>query len=299
MTDKQKRTHRKKRRGAVEAPGEFGFASGDTPKPGAAGPSTGDAPSGDRLTRLWGGIKLAVGLLVVVAASGAIAWGAHRFALTTPRFSVVEFAVEGNRRVSDDRVVRAAGLEAGRNIFEIDLDAAEQALLSDPWIESVRVARQLPGTVRIEMAERQAAAVAVLGTELYLVDTSGLPFKRLEPDDPKDLPVITGLTPEGFALDRIRELERSGHALSVLEVYDALPMARVHPPEEVHLEPDGTTVLVVGRDGLTLHLGHTDFRRKLAMAARVVGRLQAKGAVPGVVFLDNEAHEERVVVRMR
>jgi hypothetical protein len=35
------------------------------------------------------------------------------------------------------------------------------------------------------------------------------------------------------------------------------------------------------------------------MAERVIGQLAAKGRVPGIVFLDNIAHPERVVVRMR
>jgi hypothetical protein len=35
------------------------------------------------------------------------------------------------------------------------------------------------------------------------------------------------------------------------------------------------------------------------MAERVLGKLGQKGQVPGIVFADNEAHPERVVVRMR
>jgi cell division protein FtsQ len=61
----------------------------------------------------------------------------------------------------------------------------------------------------------------------------------------------------------------------------------------------GGAVLTVGKDGVTLELGHGPWRKKLLMAARVIGRLRAKGQQPGIVFLDNEAHPERVVVRMR
>jgi hypothetical protein len=35
------------------------------------------------------------------------------------------------------------------------------------------------------------------------------------------------------------------------------------------------------------------------MAGRVVGKLARQHATPGILFLDNAAHEERVVVRMR
>jgi hypothetical protein len=35
------------------------------------------------------------------------------------------------------------------------------------------------------------------------------------------------------------------------------------------------------------------------MAERVFAKASGKGGLPGIVFLDNEAHPERVVVRMR
>jgi cell division protein FtsQ len=284
-------------RAIVEAPGEFAFSAGDTPKPGRVGERPAEARSG--FPRAWTAIKLAFGMAIVVAASLMIAWGVHQFAVTTPRFAIAGFAVEGNRRASDDRIVRAAGLEKGRNIFAVDLDAAQRSLLEDPWIESVRITRQLPRTVRIELSERRAVALALLENDLYVLDTAGLPFKKLSADDPHDLPVVTGLTVEGLALDRERALERARQAIEVLRAYESLPLAQVHPLEELHLEPEGSIVLQIGKGGTALHLGRTEWRRRLAMAARVVGKVSAQGTVPGIVFLDNEAHEERVVVRMR
>jgi hypothetical protein len=35
------------------------------------------------------------------------------------------------------------------------------------------------------------------------------------------------------------------------------------------------------------------------MGEQVVGEMRRKGRSPGIVFLDNQAHPERVVVRMR
>ena len=48
-----------------------------------------------------------------------------------------------------------------------------------------------------------------------------------------------------------------------------------------------------------LHLGAGPFRQKLMMAARIMAKLQATGELPGIIFLDNQARPERVVVRMR
>jgi cell division protein FtsQ len=48
-----------------------------------------------------------------------------------------------------------------------------------------------------------------------------------------------------------------------------------------------------------LALGQPPYARKLAMASEVMGELRAKARTPGIVFLDNQAHPERVVVRMK
>jgi cell division protein FtsQ len=295
---------------AVAAPTEDGFVSVDTPDPprtktkGGAKNRRGERPDPPlarppRLGAVWTAVKLSLGVAIVLGASLAIAWGAHQFALTTPRFAVVEFDVEGNRRASDAEIVRVAGLERGGNVFRVDLEGVERRMLQNPWIQSAKVSRRLPGTIAVEVVEREAAAIALLGDDLYLVTPKGLPFKLLDDRDPHDLPVVTGLGPRDFALDRDSAVERLGEALELIRYYDTLPLASVHPAEELHLETDGGVVMTIGTKPITLQLGKEGWRQRLAMAARVLGKLQRSGERPGILFLDNEAHSERVVVRMR
>jgi cell division protein FtsQ len=85
----------------------------------------------------------------------------------------------------------------------------------------------------------------------------------------------------------------------VLRVYERIPLSKTYPPQELHLEASGDMVLTVGKAGIALYLGNGPFRKKLLMAERVMGQLAPKGKAPGLVFLDNKAHPERVVVRMR
>lgn len=291
------RSNRRAARPSVEAPAEYGFVTSDTPDPpDVAG---GGASSGPPYRSLWSMIKLAVGIGLVIGTTLATAWAAHRFAMTTPRFAMQHFEVDGNRRLSDGELLRRSGIAAGQNLFALDTDAAEAKLLEDPWIRSVRVTRRLPDTLRVELVEREAGALAVIDGELFLLTVDGEPFKPFEERDPHDLPVVTGLSARTFALDRVREVERARIALEVLQIYESVPVARVYPAEEVHLEEDGQVVLTVGSSAIAVHLGLGPWRKKVLMAARVISSLQAKGAVPGVVFLDNRAHPERAVVRMR
>lgn len=288
----------------VEAPAEEAFVTSESPQPGPVRTKSrraGSAPPPGRrvLSSIWSALKLASGVLFVVAASLAVAWGAHRYALSTPRFAIRKLDIRGSRRLAEQQIEKLAGVHVGQNIFAVDTAAAEHRLLSDPWVKEVKVTRQLPGTLRVDLTEREARALASIDGSLYLLTRTGQPFKQLGPGDPFDLPVVTGISAESLVHDRKGAIRRIGVALDVLENYDRIPLSHTYPAEEVHLTDGGSVVLTIGKDGVTLQLGHGPWRKKLLMAARVIGRLRAKHQQPDIVFLDNQAHPERVVVRMR
>jgi cell division protein FtsQ len=300
--------HRERLHGSsIAAPSE-GYAAGESPAPGPvqakgtrAGRGEGADLSGPRsaLALLWSAVKLASGLAVVVGASLAVAWSAHHYALTSPRFAIHTVDLVGAKRSTLDQVKAESGVNVGDNIFALDTDLAERKLLENPWISEVKVTRRLPSTLRVELSEREAAAVVALADHVYLVTREGVPFKEIQPGDPYDLPLITGASPENLARDRAREVERIQTGLEVLHQYERVPLSKVYPAEEVHLADAGDVTLTAGKDGVTLELGTGPWRKKLLMAEEVVGELRKKGRTPGTVFLDNTSHPERVVVRMR
>jgi cell division protein FtsQ len=99
--------------------------------------------------------------------------------------------------------------------------------------------------------------------------------------------------------DRERELDRVREGLEVLEQYGRVPLSKTQPVQEVHLADSGDVTLTAGKEGITFELGKDAYRRKLLMGEQVVGEMRRKGRSPGIVFLDNQAHPERVVVRMK
>jgi cell division protein FtsQ len=292
----------------VSAPSEL-FDISDSPTPaGVATNKRVNKPARNKknapqdsgfVQKLATGIRLLAGLTIVVGASTAVAWSVHRYAMTTPRFGIKTVALTGNARLTQGDVIEQGGIEMGKNLFAFDTHAAEEKLLVNPWIATAKVTRELPNTLKVEVAERKATAVAALGEHLFLVTKEGEPFKEIKPDDPTDFPVVTGITSADLGRDREGALERIRTAVGILEKYQALRLAKIYPAEEVHLDLTGHATLTVGRQGITLALGLPPYARKLSMAGDVVGELRAKSRTPGIVFLDNDAHPERVVVRMK
>ncbi|MCC6553803.1 MAG: FtsQ-type POTRA domain-containing protein [Polyangiaceae bacterium] len=297
--------------GASKPPARRG-ASDESPHPPATsvsvrpprGPARGDAPAGPRAAARpvsaglrW--IQLCAGVAVVLAASIAVAWGARRYVMSSPRFAIRTVLVDGAQRRSAEQVASAGGIEVGKNIFVLDPATAGAAIATDPWIERATVTRKLPSTIQVSVVEREALAIASIGGELYLATRDGDLFKRLGADDPVDLPVVTGLAPDQVARDRAGVVLAVKRVLDVVEDMDRIGLARRYPIQELHIEKDGSLVFTVGKEGIALHLGQPPYRDKVAQAAHVLNEVARRKANASVIFLDNDAHPERVVVRMR
>lgn len=250
-----------------------------------------------RLPKVIAVLRALVGAVLVVGLAAAIAWGGRHYIRTSPRFALAAVDVEGNVRRSPAELTSTAGLSLGDNIFSIDLEAARARVLAEPWVAEATLTRRLPSTIRMRVKEHEAAALVVLGDTL-LVTREGRVIKRVEAGDPTDLPIVTGLRrDEDGGREALEKLTRAALALS--DEYEHGPLASSYPLQEVHVDERHDLSLVVGKGAVTLELGAPPYRRKLEQARAVLADVSRKKGHPDVVFLDNDGHPERVVVRLR
>jgi cell division protein FtsQ len=252
-----------------------------------------------RWTRWLHRLQLITGVIVVISASVLVAWGLRRYLGSSPRFAVRIVEIEGNQRRGAQHVAKLAGVEVGKNIFELDEEQAAAAVAGDAWIETAKVTRQLPNTVRIEVAEREARLLAAVKRKLYLVDAKGDIFKEFADGDPSDMPVVTGVDADQLARDREAVMQRMRRLLELLADLERAGVSKRYPVQELHLTTDLRISAVIGSDAIRVELGGAPFRSKIQKLRRILGELRHRKVSPDVVFLDNLAHPERVVVRMR
>jgi len=250
--------------------------------------------------KLWlGRFSLVTGIIVVVCASVLVAWGLRRYMRNSPRFALRKVLVEGHQRRTPQQLSKAGGLEVGRNVFAIDEAQAASAIESDPWVEKASVHRELPNTMRVEVVEREPRALATVAGRLYLVDGQGEIFKEYQDGDPSDMPVVSGVTEGEIGKDREAVRRRLRRALDLVADLEVAKIADRFPVQEVAVTPDLAMRVTIGTDGITLVFGPPPHRAKIAKAARILEELRYRKVKNAVLFLDNKAHPERVVVRMR
>jgi len=249
-------------------------------------------------------LRAVSGFVLVAAVSVAVAWGSRRYLMTSPRFSLERVVMSGQRTRTKDALLARAGIKMGENVFSIDLDAARNKMLGDPYVKDALLTRRLPDTIYVSIEERVPAAIVALGGETFLVTRDGEAFKHLEFGDPSDLPIITGIRPELAESDREAFAQSIRRALDVAVDYQQSSLASKMPLQEIHFEPgDGVSLSVGGSSAGTpitsLVLGGPPFRKKLDQAARVAFELERRGQKPDSILLDNDARPDRVVARVR
>jgi cell division septal protein FtsQ len=145
--------------------------------------------------------KLAVKTLVLVLIAGlayaVIYFGHDRIERLKNKFesssllSVKEIMVRGTKNIPQDKVLALSGLKPGMKIFRINGKKVDTLLRSNPWVESVKLVRNLSGFISLEIRERKPIALVNLGN-IYQIDIHGMVLP-LTGDVDLSLPLVSGL----------------------------------------------------------------------------------------------------------
>jgi cell division protein FtsQ len=240
-------------------------------------------------------------IVLAAVAAGAVAAGrlVEQHVRRAQAFATTAIEIEGAQKLSREKVLAAAGLALGRNVFDVSPEQAQERLRAHPFVAEATVTRRLPSSYRIVLREQEVAAVLAIGERLLLVGQDGSVLKPLEPGDPVDVPVISGADEalfDGQVLYRTAILQS---AVALLADYREAGLWGAEPIAEIHVEPDQGLSLFVGGDATSVHLGKPPYAKKLRRLRGIFERLVKQDARPLYVYLDNERRPDRVTVRLR
>ncbi|MGD8681542.1 MAG: cell division protein FtsQ/DivIB [Lysobacterales bacterium] len=141
---------------------------------------------------------LMVGLLFVAAAAGLIWVGMGIVA--SDRWPIRWLQVDGSfQRVSAEQLRASLASRIDNNFFTVDMRGLRDSAASLSWVESVKVQKQWPDTIRVVVKEYEPVAHWNQGE---LISDEGRTFAVPEADELQGLPWLEG--PEGRLDDVLR-----------------------------------------------------------------------------------------------
>jgi len=223
-------------------------------------------------------------LLGLAAAAGA---GVGLVAVTRhPTFRLREVLVlTASARLPQEELVRLAGVRQGEGLLTLSLKKVRRNLLQSPWIQEVAVARSYPGRLILSVTGQEPVALIRLDG-LYLVGRDGEIFKKVEGEDPRNFPIITGLaSPSAIRIAR---------SLKLIRLFRGLTGWRELGLSEVHWGEREGVALYTERPVVRIRLGNERWEERLANLARIFPEIGRREKAPASVDL---TYDNRIFVR--
>jgi len=89
-------------------------------------------------------------------------------------FDIKEIFVKNNVKVTKDDIINLSDINIGDNIFYVSFYKSKRNILSDPYIETVKLKRKLPDSIEINVTERKEAVYFQKESSFYILDKTGV-----------------------------------------------------------------------------------------------------------------------------
>ena len=195
-------------------------------------------------------------------------------------FKVDTISVSGNDRYSRETILAASGVSEGDNLFLLNkYDAAARITEALPYVESVRLSRKLPGTLRIDIVECSDPAGIQQDGHCWLISPEGK-LVDSPAEAPNGCPMVVGLSltdPQVGSLAAVPE-EQSGDLARLLELLRQLRSKGMTAQiGEIRFEESG--IVLRYQDRLDVYLDRED---DFAYRLRYLAAAGMPRAAPGL-----------------
>lgn len=180
-----------------------------------------------------------------------------RFVMTTSE----DVQVVGNHNVTRAQVLSVFGADLERNIFRVPLNERRADLERLPWVSHATVMRLLPNRIRIAVTERTPVAFVRHGSQIGLVDATGvlLDMPADAAGDPHySFPVLTGLSVSDPLSTRAARMAIYERFMQELGAKNSATISEV----DVSNPEDVKAVVSSGGSDILVHFGDEDFLKR-------------------------------------
>ena len=200
--------------------------------------------------------------LALIIIAGAI------FAFASPLFNITQIEVINTNLLSKDKVISLSGIKKDQNIFRFLKSDVIKKIKEDPYVQDVKINRQLPNKVQIDIEERQRNfsleflnGYAYINNQGYILEIS---------QDKLNLPVVKGASTEennitpGKRLEQ-KDLEKLEVAIKIMtiakenELDEKVTSIDISNKNEyiLYLESEKKTVYLGNQENLTTKMLYT------------------------------------------
>jgi len=198
--------------------------------------------------------------------------------------------------IVESELLDLARVDFRSNLINLDLQEMTRRLAQHPWVEKAKVRRDFSGKALIIEVQERVPRALILLDELYLMDRNGEIFKKADPKEKLDFPVLTGLHLPEWKQKEPRAMELLQQAMELLDQMEGRKIFTIQEVSEIHLSKKNGLILYTLNGGIPIRLGSGDYGDKLNRLEKVLPDLRNK--LKNVEYLALN-YSKKVVVKMK
>ena len=206
-------------------------------------------------------------------------------------FKVDQVIVSGNSRYSQDEIVAVSGVQQGDNLILLNkYQIAKKLYTQLPYITDVRVNRNLPDKLLVEVTETKAALALESGGAWWLLSENGKVLDTAEADDVEGYLVLRGVAAEGIAIGQQLSLSEGNLSTERLLALVAALSERGMLESTDSVDATDAEILHIGYDGrFDVELYYdADFEFKFDCLQAIVEQLEPNETAILRMTMENE-----------
>ncbi len=210
---------------------------------------------------------------------------------------VRQVSVEGVSVISKDEIVRLMKLPPNVPMYELDLTALQQNILTNSFVEKVVIQRDAPASLRVKVEERKPAAILLSG-ELYYIASDGTVLPYIASSETYDIPVISGV--DSTSVVKMGQKLFNPDVREALEIIAALKAASdelFHAVSEIRLRKGHDLVLYSFESGIPIIFGKGDAVKKMVKLDAFWQKFVRNNETKDIQYIDIRFDDQVVVSR--
>ena len=232
-------------------------------------------------------------LLMALIAISFLFVSLYGYLLTSPYIRLEQIVVTGVDEGLKGQLIEMAKLDFEASLLAINLQELEKNLERNPWVRSLRLEKHFPHTLMIRVEKEEPWAIVAMG-KLYYLNRWGKIFKVLDQGDETDFPVITGISGNDEAKEKLVNI-----AMEVLKVLEAQndPWS-MNSLSELHVRKDGEVALYFSQLAASIRIRGSSLAGRMDDLKKVVEHLNSTSRIHTVKAI-NLTYEEGAVVAFK
>ena len=197
------------------------------------------------------------------------------FIFSSSLFNIKNIEVEGNNRISKEKIISISSLDEYTNIFKFNKSAVIENIKQNAYIENVKIIRSLPSTVKITIEEREPKYMLQFADSYVYINNQGY---MLEISNEKlDNPILIGFTTDLSNIKagnriNVDDLKKLQMVIKIYEIAKTNDLGELI--SKIDISNDKNYTLILDSEQKTVYLGDcSNLNTKMLYLKSILGSL--------------------------